>query len=296
MRNFLRLSGIFFIAVIFLFLIALPVSGQSRGTQSLDDAIYNSVKQIIDEPVFTGTIIVYQFESHNARLSQYILREIFNHLVNSGRYIVLDRTSQEVIDAEMDYISNQDIINDASLTNISKRIGAEAIVTGSLDDLGDEYRFRIRVIGTQTTSAIASYVGRINKNDPRIESFTGRERGTGHKIGIGALNILLGLGSYIDGDILSGALITSGYVISAGLFTVEALLLDWSNPLVGVPATIGISLAGITFIYGFAAPFIYNRSPRLAALMNNLQPEIVPVVDSNGNNQFGFRLTYTIEF
>ncbi|MCL1837307.1 MAG: hypothetical protein FWG46_07160, partial [Treponema sp.] len=58
--------------------------------------------------------------------------------------------------------------SDESLASLTKRIGAQAIVTGSLDYAGNEYRFRMRVIGTETTAAIVSHTETVHKNDRRI--------------------------------------------------------------------------------------------------------------------------------
>ena len=284
------------IFMIVLFMAALSVFGQSREV-SLDDAIQNAAQQIQDGLKRGSTIVVYQFQSHNARLSDYVLKELFDKLVNSHKFIVLDRGAQEVVNAELDFQFNKSsgMISDESLANLTKRIGAEAIITGSLDDTGNDYRFRIRVIGTDTIAAIVSYTVSVNKNDKRIAGFSSRQPDTAEKIGTGALNILLGLGSYLERDIAGGITITAGYAIAAGLFVVEATMLDWSSPMVGAPATAGVAVAGLTLVYGFARPFIYHRAPRMAAVMDNTQFKIVqtPVSD---NGALAFQLSYSIKF
>ena len=281
-----------------LFFVTVSLYGQSRSANSLDDAIYNASLQIQDNLERRSTVIVYQFQSANERISDYVLKELFDLLVNSNMFIVLDRTAQEVINAELEfqYVTNAGMISDASLASINKQIGGNAIITGSLDDAGDEYRFRIRVIGTETTAAIVSYVGRVSKNDRRIAAFYSTPKTTGQKIGTGALNILFGLGSYLEGDITGGITMSAGYAAAAGLFIVEAAALDWNSPAVGVPATIGVLAAGITFVYGFVRPFIYNRSPGLALFMDNTRLEMVYVSNPASGGNTCFRLTHTINF
>jgi hypothetical protein len=291
-------------APLILFFIALSVCGQSvygqsRGNVPLDDAIYNSARQIQDGLEKGAKIVVYQFQSQNSRISDYVLKELFNLLVNSRNFTVLDRTAQEVINAEIDFQFNKSagMISDDSLASLTGRIGAQAIVTGSLDDTGTEYRFRIMVIGTETTAAVVSYAVSVNKNDKRIAALSNREPGAGEKIGTGALNLLLGLGAYIEGDITGGITLSAGYAAAAGLFVVEATALDWDSPAVGIPATIGVTVAGITLVYGFARPFIYNRSPGLAAVMDNTRTGIVLTSDkSGGSHNAGFQITYKFEF
>jgi TolB-like protein len=286
-----------FTAVVF-FLAALTLYGQARGGVPLDTAIHYAAMEIQDSLEKGSTIIVYQFQSENPRIADYILKELFDKLVNSREFTVLDRSSQEVINAEIDFQFNQSegMMNEDSLASLTKRLGAQAIVTGSLDDAGGEYRFRLRVIGTETTAAIASYVTVVNKNDKRITAFSNRQPGFGEKIGTGGLNIIFGLGSYLEGDIAGGITLSAGYAVAIGLFVIEATALDWDSPAVGVPATIGVTALGLTIVYGFARPFIYNYSPQMANIMDNTQPGIVLTSDSNGNRNIGFQMTYTVKF
>ena len=281
------------VATMVFLLTALSVYGQ---VVSLDTAIYNSALHIQGGLDSGAKIVVYQFQSHNTRISDYVLKEMFNLLVNSRKFTVLDRTSQEVINAERNfqYVTNAGMVSDESLMSLTKIIGAQAIVTGSLDDAVSEYRFYLKVIGTETTQALVSFAGSVSKSDRRIKGF--QPKTGGEKIGTGALNIALGLGSYIEGDVAGGLTLTAGYAIAAGLFVTEALVLDWDSPAVGVPGTIGFSVAGLTQVYGFARPFIYNRSPKLAAVMDNTRPKMVMVLDIYGNGGYAVQLSYTKKF
>jgi hypothetical protein len=284
------------LVVVFL-LIAMSAYGQ-RGAGTLDGAINNSAQRIQDGLRDRSTIIVYQFQSPNARLSNYILHELFDLLVNSNKFTVLDRGSREVIDAEINFQFQESagMISDDSLASLTRRIGAQAIITGSLDDAGDEYRFRIRVIGTETMAAIVSYTTTVSKNDRRIVAFQPKApTSTGDKIGTGALNIVLGLGSYLEGDIMGGFTITAGYAVALGLIVVEALVLDWDSPAVGIPGTAGFITAGLTFAYGFARPFIHNRSPKLSSIMDSTQIKIVelPNTESGVN---ALQLSWSLKY
>jgi len=284
------------LCAVVVFLAALSVFGQAKDV-TLDGAIQNAAQQIQDGLKKGSTIVVYQFQSHNSKLSDYVLKELFDKLVNSRKLFVLDRSAQEVVDAEIEFQFKRSagMISDDSLASLTKRIGAEAIITGSLDDAASEYRFRIKVIGTETTAAIVSYAVSVDKNDKRIAGFENRKRSAGQKIGTGALNIILGLGSYLEGDIAGGITITAGYAIAGGLFAVEALALDWDSPMVGVPATAGVAVAGLAIVYGFARPFIYNYSPQATAIMDNTQFKIVQTSDTyNGSRGTAFQLSYSV--
>jgi len=281
-----------FLLLVLLFTL-LSAYGQSRVSVSLDDAINNAALQIQDSLEASSTIIVFQFQSHGVKVSEFVLMELFDKLVNLKKFTVLDRGAQQVINAELDFqfSTSAGMISDDSLASLTRRLGAQAIVTGSLDDTGDEYRFRIRVIGTETSAAIASYVVGIDKEDRRIKALSDHRKSTGEKIGIGALNVLFGLGSYLEGDIMGGITVTTGYAIAAGLFVIEAAALDWDSPAVGVPATIGVTIAGITLVYSFARPFIYNITPGLVSVLDNTQFGISRTSDNNT-----FQMTYKFKF
>jgi TolB-like protein len=274
-------------------LLAAGAFGQSRDIVSLDEAIRGAADQITNQVGRGSKIIVYQFQSTETRISDYVLKELFDDLVNSHRFTVLDRTAQEVVDAELNFQFKKSagMVADDSLASLTKRLGAGAIVTGSLDDAGSEYRFRIRVIGTETTAAVASYAASVNTNDRRIVRL--RTKTAGEKIGTGALNIVFGLGSHLDGDLSGGLTVTGGYVLAMGLFVIEAAALDWNSQAVGVPATLGIAVASLTFVYGFVRPFIHERAPQTAAVLDNARLNIVPTSDDfTGRRTVGVQLSY----
>jgi hypothetical protein len=90
--------------------------------------------------------------------------------------------------------------------------------------------------------------------------------------------------------------LTAGYVAAAGLFIIEATALDWDSSAVGVPATIGVTVAGLTLVYGFVRPFIYNRSPQAVAFLDNTRIEMVSTMGTDmGRNNMAVRLFYTIK-
>jgi hypothetical protein len=269
---------------------------QAQGG-TLDGAIRDAVQQVQSEIARDQSIIVYQFSSPFHRLSDHILKELFNELVNSHQFIVLDRTAQEVIDAELFYQFNTSsgMISDDSLASLTKRIGAQAILTGSLDDTVNYYSFRVRVIGTETTEAKVSFTANVDRNDKVIAGFEGRKTMT-QKLLTGTQNIAFGLGSYLEGDTIGGITISAGYALAAGLIIIEVTALDWDSPAVSVPGTIGLGVAGLSLAYGFARPFIYNRAPRMAAILDNAKTSIVMVSDAFGNRSASFQTAYTIKF
>ena len=283
-----------FFAVVFL-LAALSVFGQSNKPVQLDTALVIATERI-DARITAGSkIAVLNFNSKSDKFSSYVLDELTAYLVDSGILKVIDRKEIDLIRREQNFQYSGDV-DDASMVDVGRMLGAQFIVSGSLTEIDNTHRIVIRVLNVQTAAVEVQYRTAII-SDRTVKSLLNIEKTTGEKIGTGALNILLGLGSYLEGDIAGGISITAGYTLAAGLFAIEAVALDWDNPAVGVPATLGVTVAGLTLVYGFVRPFIYNHSPQVAAVMDNTQIKIVQLPDTSaGGRTAAFQLSYSIKF
>jgi TolB-like protein len=262
----------------------------TQETGSLDEAIRRGAQEIIDKLEQGSKVVVLNFNSPSVRLSNYVLEEMMSVLVRSGKITVVDRQNLVLIEQEMNFQQSGEV-SDESAQAIGKKLGAQSIISGSLEDLGSSYRIRFRTI--EVVSAAIQVLSSMNvgKDDARILGMLPQQKkSVGGKIGDGFMNIVFGLGSYLDGDIAGGITITSGYVVTVGLFIIEAAVLDWDSPAVGLPATIGFAVGGATMVYGFIRPFIYNRNPRMVALMDNMRFSIVPV----SNKDHGFTKNYDL--
>jgi hypothetical protein len=202
-----------------------------------------------------------------------------------------------MLQKEMDFQLSGEV-SDESAQSIGKKLGAQTIISGSLSPLGNMWRMRIKALEVETARIQGAMTYTVRKDAVISNLLPKLPKTVGEKIGSGALNLFFGLGSYFDGDIAGGLTITSGYVLATGLFVIEATALDWDSPIVGVPATIGVVAVGVTVVYGFIRPFIYNRSPKIAFAMDNIQVNIVPTSDTGylNRNEFGVKLTYVLKY
>jgi TolB-like protein len=288
------------IAVVFL-LAALSVYGQSNRPVPLDSAIEEAAKNMDARIAAKSKIALISFNAPSALFSDYVLDELTANLVNSGHLIVVDRKEIDLIRGELNFQYSGDV-DDNSMQEFGRMLGAQSIVSGSLTDIGGVYRIVIRVLNVQTAAVEVQYRTNI-VNDSKVKALlegtsklSKKSATAAGKIGTGALNIIFGLGSYIEGDIAGGVTLTAGYALAAGLIVLEFTALDWDSPMVGVPITAGIGIAGLTLVYGFVRPFIYHRSPRTAYILDNAQPGIVMTSDRSGNNAPALRLSYSIKF
>ncbi|GHV60676.1 hypothetical protein AGMMS49587_02800 [Spirochaetia bacterium] len=280
--------------IIALLFIGVTAFGQDKEV-NLDEAIKGSASYLI-ECLAPGTKIAVLNFSADPAISNYVIKELTALLVNDGDFIVVDRSELELLQWEMDFQLSGEV-SDQSAQSIGKKIGAQTVISGSLEPLGNRWHMVIKALEVETTT-IQAQKNYTVKRDAKLSSLLPKTpkapkgpKTIGEKTGTGALNILFGLGSYLEGDIAGGLTLTAGYTAAVGLFVIEAAALNWDNPAVGVPATIGITVAGVTLVYGFVRPFIYNRNPQAAALLDNMHIDIVPA--SIGP---GIRLGYTFQF
>jgi TolB-like protein len=273
-------------------LITASAFGQTRDIDSLDEAINGSMTYLTQRLSAGTKVAILNFAASPA-VSNYVIEELTTFIVNDGNLTVVDRSSLEILQEEMNFQLSGEV-SDESAQAIGKKLGAQTIISGSLSPLGNLWRMRIKALEVETAK-VQGVVTYTIKKDELLSNLLPKT--TGEKVGIGALNIILGLGSYLNGDIAGGLTLTAGYVVAAGLFVIEATALDWDSPAVGVPATIGVTVAGITLVYGFVRPFIYNRSPQTVAMLDNTRLNIVPVADEfTGQNNIGVQLSYTFKF
>jgi TolB-like protein len=265
--------------------------GQEIDT--LDRAIDDSMTYIIDRLEPGTKVAVLNFNALPG-ITSYVIEEITDFLVNNSNLTVVDRSELELLQGEMNFQLSGEV-SDESAQSIGKKLGAQTIISGSLTPFGKQWRMRIRALEVETAKVqgIRNYTIR---KDAVLSQFMPRT--TGEKVGTGALNIIFGLGSYLEGDLAGGITITAGYAAAAGLFIFEAAALDWDSPAVGIPATIGAAAAGLTIAYGFVRPFIYNRSPQVVAVLDHVRLTIAPTADHGfaTPRRPGLQLAYALHF
>jgi TolB-like protein len=270
---------------------AMTVFGQEAVV--LDEAINDSVNYLV-ERLEPGTKVAVLNFSASPAISNYVIEEITVFLVNDSNFTVVDRSELELLQEEMNFQLSGDV-SDESAQSIGKKLGAQTIISGSLSPLGNRWRMRIRALEVETAKVqgIRTYTV---KKDPVLSRFMPKT--TGEKLGTGALNIVFGLGSYLERDLAGGLTVTAGYAAAIGLFVVEAAAFDRESPAAGLPATIGVAAAGLTIVYGFARPFIYNRNPQAVAFLDNMHVDVVPASGTGygGKNGPAIRLSYILQF
>ncbi|MDR2716817.1 MAG: CsgG/HfaB family protein [Treponema sp.] len=85
------------------------------------------------------------------------------HFVNSGSFTVVDRSNLELLQQEMVFQLSGEV-SDETAQSIGKKLGAQTIVSGSVEPMGDILRLRIRAIAVESAAIQGIYTANIQKD------------------------------------------------------------------------------------------------------------------------------------
>jgi len=140
----------------------------SSGGITLDQAIAEAA-MIIDERLGLGSrIAMLNFNSPSDRFSLYVLDELTANLIDSGKLTIVDRNEVDLIRNEFEFQLSGEV-GDDSIQELGRMLGAQSIVSGSLTEIGGDYRIVIRVLNVQNATVTVQYRSDIN-NDRRVQA------------------------------------------------------------------------------------------------------------------------------
>jgi TolB-like protein len=134
---------------------APAVSANTTRAVNLDAAIEQSSKAINDSLAQGTKVALLNFSSDSDVFSDYVLEEMSISLVNGKKLVVVDRREIDLIRGEMNFQMSGEV-SDESAQEIGQKLGAQSIVSGSLVNLGQSYRFRTKVINVNSAAIEAS--------------------------------------------------------------------------------------------------------------------------------------------
>ena len=209
-------------------------------------------------------------------------------------------------------------VSDSSAQAIGQKLGAQSIISGSIEDMGANYRIRFRTVEVETAaiqvltsanvrkdSQTGALMGPGNNSAASVRTASptqypnGLNFSTGRKVGAGFLNLIVGIGSFTMGDWIGGLIVgslqlTSNICYIVGIIGTEYYVeyggyhaWEWEPNYGALLVSAGTGIAGTAV--GFARPFNYDK--RLAKKqgiyfadsfnpMNNIS--LIPVSTSSG--------------
>lgn len=142
------------IQLYFIFSILLVAVDNLWAQDPLDTALDNLSQQIVSSTAMEEnlTIAVMDFsglEGQTTDLNKYLPEELITRLFRTGRFEVVERRLLTKIFAELK-LSLTEIFDLETIKELGQMLEADAIVTGTITDLGTSLRIHIRIISTET--------------------------------------------------------------------------------------------------------------------------------------------------
>jgi TolB-like protein len=171
---------------LFLLMLLFVCTGLFAQNVSLDQAVQTSTQAIETRLPKGAKVAVLTFTSTKQAFSDYIIDELATALSASRNIQVIDRQHTDAIRKEFNIQFSGDVSDD-EVKRVGRQLGAQYVVTGSLVDIGNAYRFRVAGINIETAVREGSSSLNININDPQVVFLLTGQRpgqpGTAYKIG-----------------------------------------------------------------------------------------------------------------
>ena len=150
-----------------IFVFFLSLAGWLPAQQLNLEIIIERSARAVEEVLPQGTkVAILNFSSASQAFSDYVIDELTGKMVAGRRLTIVDRRNLALITQEMNLQLSGDV-SDESAQTIGRMLGAQSIVSGSLTNMGNFYRFRIRVINVET-AAIQTQVSLDLRNDAQV--------------------------------------------------------------------------------------------------------------------------------
>jgi hypothetical protein len=125
----------------------IDATGESH--QRIGDALQKVSQNLIERLSNNSTIAVLSMSSPNRDTSEYIIDELEYHLVNSGKFAIVDRRRLDQIRGEQNFQMSGDV-DDNSAVSIGNMLGANIVLTGSISIVGTTQTISVKALDVKT--------------------------------------------------------------------------------------------------------------------------------------------------
>lgn len=103
----------------------------------------------------SSVITLVNINAENQAEGARILNELTVQFVNSGKYVVVDRTDVEKIEREQNF-QLSGFVSDDSIVSIGQFLGADVVITGSISGTAGNRRLTLKALDVQTARILAA--------------------------------------------------------------------------------------------------------------------------------------------
>ena len=174
--NYLLLKRKNILFILFLSVVLFSCAGTptpvGNPLDELDASIREASVYINQRVPISNSIAIVNIESEYPSISEYIINNLMENLVNDGNFTVVDRHQLDVIREELKFQMSGEV-DDNTAQAIGRMVGAQTIILGSFTEIANTYRLTIRALGVETATIQGLFNQNISGNEV-IKAFTGR--------------------------------------------------------------------------------------------------------------------------
>lgn len=163
---------------------AEPINRSLRDKDNLDSRLENLTNQIVESlsQEDKSKIAVVDFADLNGNITEfgmYISEELITRLFLTNKFNIVERNLLNKVISEQK-LSLKGPFDQNSVQQLGKILGVDAIVTGTITDLGSALKINARMISTKTGSIFAVAATKINKTS-EVKKLISKIKSSGNK-------------------------------------------------------------------------------------------------------------------
>jgi hypothetical protein len=127
---------------------------------NLDSAIEDAFKKLSNAIPEKSKIALVNVSAKESSEGEYVIDELTVLFVNARGFSIVDRKNLDAIKSEQNFQLTGDV-DDDSVVSIGKLLGAEVVITGSIDGTGETRRLRLKALDVRTGLILEMTSGKI---------------------------------------------------------------------------------------------------------------------------------------
>ena len=275
----------------YLFLLLLFGNVFLFSQTTLDRAISEAAKEL-DTRIEPGTVVaIVNFNTTSEKMTSYVIEEMQRLMVKSSILKVVERRQVNIVTSELNF-QMSGFVNEESVQGVGHMLGAESVITGSLELIGSVYRFRLQAVNVRSSQIQASYSVNVANDKttaglmgedtdiPGLD-YTSMERRLGFFVN---MMPMFSIGSWMMKDYLGGILGAGIQLLGMGLM-IGGMFYDFystddhelsAGTSILLFSGMGVYLGG--YIFNLIRPFtVHKKPPKLSNLsVENLGIALIP--------------------
>lgn len=137
---------------VFLFFILIIFSINLYARPSIDEAISMAAFDIADKCEANSILVIDDFTSPTSKMTIYIREQLADSIFSEdGLLQIVTREHMDKIEKELNF-QNSGIVNEKTILSVAKRLGAQLLVFGKIEEYNNGYMLRVRILDIETGS------------------------------------------------------------------------------------------------------------------------------------------------